>query len=82
MNPNGSTEEGGEAYEQQVREQRCAASCWCDQVDAAAVGDAEAKLDDGGGTRRQGRREEEEEAKRRRGKREMTLGPIYKGKER
>ena len=42
---------------------------WCDQVDAAAEGDAEAELGDGGGAWVQGRREEEEEAKRRRGKR-------------
>ena len=52
----------------------------CNQVDAAANGEAEAKLGDGGGARVQRHREEEEEAKRRRGEKEMTLGPIYKVK--
>ena len=45
-------------------QRRCAAYLWCDQVDAAANGEAETKLDDGGGARVQGRRKEEEEAKR------------------
>mgnify|MGYP000898451295 CR=1 FL=1 len=37
---------------------------WCDQVDAAANGDAEAKLDDGGDARVQGRHKDEEEVRR------------------
>ena len=63
-----------------MKQRRYAATLWCDQVDAAAKGDAEAKLGDGGGARVQGRREEEEEVKRWREKKEMTLGPIYKVK--
>jgi len=63
-----------------LKQRRYVATLWCDQVDAAAKGDAEAKLGDGGDAWVQGCREEEEEAKRRREKKEMTLGPIYKVK--
>ena len=34
---------------------------WCEQVDAAADGEAEARFEDDGGARVRGRREEEEE---------------------
>ena len=50
-----------------LKQRRYAAALWCNQVDAAANGEAEAKLD--GGARVQRRHEEEEEAKRRREKR-------------
>ena len=47
-----------------LREQRrSAAFLWCGQVDAAAVVEADAKIDGGGRARRFGRREEEDDAK-------------------
>ena len=45
------------------KQRRIIAGFWCDQVDAGADSEAEAKFDDGG-VRAQGRREEEEEMKR------------------
>ena len=54
---------------------------WCDQADAAAVVEADAKIDGGGRARRFGRREEEDDAKRHEGeKRKEPLGLIYKVK--
>ena len=43
---------------------KVAAMFWRAHVDAAAMDEAEMKLDDDGGVRAQGRREEEEEMKR------------------
>ena len=39
---------------------RCAAELWCEQVDAAADGEGEARLGDDGGAQVRRRREEEE----------------------
>ena len=49
------------------KQRRIAAFLWCDQADAAAVVEADAKTDGGGGARRVGRREEEDDAKRHEG---------------
>ena len=57
-------------------QRRCAAYLWCDQVDAAANGEAETKLDDGGGARVQGRRKEEEEMKKQRKEKERGPQPY------
>ena len=46
---------------------RIAAFLWCDQADAAAVVEADAKTDGYGGARRVGQREEEDNAKRHEG---------------
>ena len=48
---------------------RGVAFLWSDQVDAAAVGDAEAKVDGGGCARALRRREEDDEAKGHEGER-------------
>ena len=64
-----------------MKQRRYVAVLWFSQVDAAADGEAEVKLDDGGGARVQRRREEEEEMKRQREERKGILSPIYKGKE-
>ena len=54
---------------------------WSDQVDAAAVGGVEAKVDGGGCARALRRREEDNEVKGHEGERKrMTLGHIYKAK--
>ena len=61
-----------------MKQRRYCATLWCNQVDAAANGEAEAKLGDGGGARLQRRRKEEEEAKETKEEKGMALGPIYK----
>ena len=53
-----------------LKQWRCAASLWCDHVDAAVNDEAEVSLDDGGGARVQGHREEEEEMESQRKERE------------
>ena len=58
-NPNES-KEGGKDLLRPRKQRRCAAELWNEQVDAAANGAAEARLDDGGGAQLWGRREEEE----------------------
>ena len=73
-----STKEKGKDLQRLLKQRRYAAALWCNQVDAAANGEAEAKLGDGGGARVQGHRKEEEEAKDTKGEKRMTLGPIYK----
>ena len=59
---------------------RGAAAFWYDQVDAAAVVEADAKIDGGGRARRFGRREEEEDAKRHGGEMERPLVLFIKAK--
>ena len=59
-NPNGSRKEGGKDLLRPRKQRRCAAELWCEQVDAAADGEAEARLGDDGGTQVRRRREEEE----------------------
>ena len=56
-----------------MKQRRYAAVLWCNQVDAAAGGETEAKLGDGGGTQVQRRRKEEEEAKEAKGEKENDL---------
>ena len=46
------------------KQRRIAAFLWCDQVDAAAVVEADANIDGDGRAPRFGRREEEDDAKR------------------
>ena len=53
-----------------MKQRRYAAVLWCNQVDAAADGETEAKLDDGGGAQGQICRKEEEEVKETKGKKE------------
>ena len=48
-------------------QRRGAAAFWYDQVDAAAVVEADVKIDGGGRARRFGRREEEDDANRHEG---------------
>ena len=60
-----------------LREQRrSAAVLWCDQVDAAAVVEADAKIDGGGGARRFGRHDEEDDVKRHEGENGKTPWPY------
>ena len=47
-----------------MEERRGAAILWCVQGDAAAVVEAEAKVDGGGGAPKVGQRKEEDEVKR------------------
>ena len=61
-------------------QRKSAAAFWCDQVDAAAVVEADVKIDGGGGARRFGRHEEEDDVKRHEGEMERPPGPIYKGR--
>ena len=63
-----------------MKQRRYVAALWCNQVDAAANGEAEAKLGNGDGARLQRCRKEEEEAKETKGEMGMALGPIYKAK--
>ena len=63
-----------------MKQQRSTAAFWCNQVDAAADGETEEKLDDGGGAQGQRCRKEEEEVKKTKGKKRRTRGPIYKAK--
>ena len=56
-----------------LKQQRHAAALWCNQVDAAANGEAEAKLGDSGGAQVQRCRKEEEEAKEAKGEKENDL---------
>ena len=63
-----------------MKQRRNAAAFWCNQVDAAAGGETEAKLGDDGGAQGQRCRKEEEEVKETKGKRRRTRGPIYKAK--
>ena len=54
---------------------------WSDQVDAAAVVGAEAKVDGGGCARALRQPEEDDEVKGHEGEKKIfTLGPIYKAK--
>jgi len=46
------------------KQRRIAAFLWCGQVDAAAVVEADAKIDGGGRARRFGRHEDEDDMKR------------------
>ena len=46
-----------------MKQRRYTADLWCNQVDAAANEEVEAKLGNGGGTRVQRRHKEEEEVK-------------------
>ena len=55
-----------------MKQRRHAAVLWCNQVDAAANGEAEAKLGDGGDTQVQRRRKVEEEAKEAKGEKIMA----------
>ena len=59
-NPNGSRKEGEKDLLWPWKQRRCAAELWCEQVDAAADGEAEARLDDDSGAQVRRRREEEE----------------------
>ena len=60
-NPNGSRKEGGKDLLRPRKQRKGAVELWCEQVDAAADGEAEARFEDDGGARVRGRREEEEE---------------------
>ena len=60
-NPNGSRKEGGKDLLQPRKQRKGAVELWCEQVDAAADDEAEARFEDDGGARVRGRREEEEE---------------------
>ena len=66
-NPNES-KEGGKDLLRPRKQRRCAAGLWYEQVDAAADGEAEARLDDGGGAQVRRCHEEEEEANETKGK--------------
>ena len=46
------------------KQRRIAAFFWSDQVDAAAIGEEETKVDGGGGAPKDGQCEEEDEVKR------------------
>ena len=60
-NPNGSREEGGKDLLRPRKQRKGVVELWCEQVDAAADGEAEARFEDDGSARVRGRREEEEE---------------------
>ena len=49
------------------KQQRIAVFLWCDQANAAAVVEADAKIYGGGGARMVGRHKEEDDAKRHEG---------------
>ena len=76
VNPNeiygGEEEELTEAVERRRR----ASGIWSEQVDAAVVNKAEARVDGGGGARVLGRREEEDKTKRPRGESERDPRPY------
>lgn len=60
-NPNGSRKEGEKDSLRPRKQRKGPVELWCEQVDAAADGEAEARFEDDSGTRVRGRREEEEE---------------------
>ena len=60
-NPNGSKKEGGKDLLRSRKQRKGAVELWCEQVDAAADDEAEARFEDDGGARVRGCREEEEE---------------------
>ena len=60
-NPNGSRKEGVKDLPRPWKQRKGAVELWCEQVDAVANGEAEARFEDDGGARVRGRREEEEE---------------------
>ena len=60
-NPNGSRKEGGKDLLRPRKQRKGAVELWCEQVDAAADGEAEARFKDDGSAWVRGRREEEEE---------------------
>ena len=60
-NPNGSMKETGKDLLQRRKQRKGVVELWCEQVDAAANGEAEAEFEDDGGAWVRGRREEEEE---------------------
>ena len=60
-NPNGSKKEGEKDLLQPRKQRKGAVELWCEQVDAAADDEAEARFEDDGGARVRGRGEEEEE---------------------
>ena len=60
-NPNGSKKERGKDLLRRRKQRKGAVELWCEQVDAAANGEAEAEFEDDSGARVRGRREEEEE---------------------
>ena len=60
-NPNGSRKEGGKDLLQPWKQRKGAVELWCEQLDAAANGEAEVEFEDDGGARVLGCREEEEE---------------------
>ena len=59
-NPNGSRKEGGKDSLRPRKQRKGVVELWCEQVDAAANGEAEAEFEDDGGARVRGRRGEEE----------------------
>ena len=63
-----------------MKQRRCADEIWSDQVDAAAVVGAEAKVDGGGRARVLGRREVEDTDEEAEGESERAPGPIYKAR--
>ena len=58
-NPNGSRKEGGKELLRPRKQRKGAVELWCEHVDAAADGEAEARLGNDGGAQVQRRREEE-----------------------
>ena len=60
-NPNGSRKEGGKDLLRPRKQRKGVVELWCEYVDVAADGEAEARFEDDGGARVRGRREEEEE---------------------
>ena len=59
-----STEGGEDELTEAVERRRRASRIWSEQVDEAAVDEAEARVDGSGGARVLGRREEEDKTKR------------------
>ena len=76
-NPNGSRKEGGKDLLRPRKQRRCVVELWYKQVDAAADGEAEARLDDGGGARVRRRCEEEEEGMKRQRKEKKGILRLY-----
>ena len=62
----------GKDIQRLLKQRRYTADLWCNQVDAAANGEAEAKLGNGGGARVQRCHNEEEEAKEAKGEKIMA----------
>ena len=71
-----STEREEEELTKAVEWRKRASGIWYEQVDAAAVDVAEARVDGGGGARVLGRREEEDKTKRPRGESERDPRPY------